>query len=71
MTEVYTYENSRGFTYYLYVKECTLLNRRQISVYYFAKRLREGALTKIPAGYRVTESMNGLPVLKVYHGKEN
>jgi hypothetical protein len=34
------------------------------TLYFFAKTEKEGALDSVPAGYVVSETKNGLPVLK-------
>lgn len=60
----YTYENSRGNTYILHSKRTTLKNGQERTIYFFAKEEKEGALDKVPEGYEVVESKNGLPVLK-------
>jgi hypothetical protein len=41
-----------------------LKNGRTQTIYFFAKEPKEGALDAVPAGYMVSESKNGLPVLK-------
>ncbi len=61
----FAYENSKGNTYYLHEKTTTLKNGREQTIYFFAKTVREeGALDAVPAGKVVSESKNGLPVLK-------
>ncbi|MGD2144906.1 MAG: hypothetical protein PVF54_10545 [Anaerolineae bacterium] len=60
----YSYTNSKGRTYYLHGKTTTLKNGRQQTIYYFAKEAKENALDAVPSGYTVSESKNGLPVLK-------
>ena len=60
----YTYTNSRGRSYILHSKEMTLKNGNAQTIYFFAKEERESALDNIPKGYEVSESRNGLPVLK-------
>ncbi|OGO17694.1 MAG: hypothetical protein A2Z14_05690 [Chloroflexi bacterium RBG_16_48_8] len=60
----YSYTNSRGRTYYLHSKTTTLKSGRQQTIYFFGKEVKEGALYSVPAGYMVSESKNGLPVLK-------
>ncbi len=41
-----------------------LKNGNTQTIYYFAKEAKEGALDAVPEGYVVSESKNGLPVLK-------
>jgi len=60
----YSYTNSKGKSYILHSKETTLKNGKQQRIYYFAKEAKEGALDAVPEGYIVSESKNGLPVLK-------
>jgi len=42
----------------------TLKNGNSQTIYFFAKTQKEGALDAVPDGYEVSESKNGLPVLK-------
>ena len=60
----YTYTNSRGATYILHSKTTTLKNGNTQTIYFFSKTEKEGALDGVPDGYEVSESKNGLPVLK-------
>ena len=60
----FAYKNSKGRTYYLHSRETTLKNGGTQTIYYFGKEAKEGAIDAVPAGYVVTESRNGLPVLK-------
>ena len=61
----YSYTNSKGQTYYLHMKEVTLKNGRQQTIYFFARDVRDGALDDVPAGYQVVETeRTGMPVLK-------
>ncbi len=61
----YAYENSKGNTYYLHSKTTTLKNGREQTIYFFAKDVRpDSALDAVPDGRVVSESKNGLPVLK-------
>lgn len=59
------FTNSKGNTYYLHFKDTTLKSGRVQKLYFFAKDVRaEGSLDAVPEGYEVSESKNGLPVLK-------
>ena len=60
------YENSKGATYYLHSKDTTLKNGRQQTIYFFAKTIKDDAtpLDAVPEGRMISESKNGLPVLK-------
>lgn len=61
----YSYTNSKGNTYFLHEKTTTLKNGREQTIYFFAKTIKdEGALDAVPEGRMVSESKNGLPVLK-------
>ena len=60
----YAHTNSKGNTYYLHGRETTLKNGTTSTLYFFAKEVKEDALDAVPEGYIVSESKNGLPVLK-------
>lgn len=60
----YTYKNSKGNEYILHSRDTTLKNGKKQTIYFFAKEEKDGALDAIPKGYEVSESKNGLPVLK-------
>jgi hypothetical protein len=60
----FSYTNGRGKTYILHSKTTTLKNGNTQTIYYFAGQQKEGALDAVPAGYKVSETKNGLPVLK-------
>ena len=60
----YVHTNSQGKTYILHSKDTTLKNGNTQTIYFFAKEEKEGALDSVPAGYQVSETKNGLPVLK-------
>ncbi len=60
----FSYTNSKDRTYFLHKRETTLKNGGQQTIYYFGKEAKEGAIDAVPAGYVVSESKNGLPVLK-------
>ena len=60
----YTYTNSKGNKYILHSRVTTLKNGQQQKIFFFAKEAKDGALDEVPAGYIVSESKNGLPVLK-------
>lgn len=60
----YAFTNSKGKTYFLHKKDTTLKNGRQQTIYFFAREVKEGAQDSVPEGYVVSESRNGLPVLK-------
>jgi len=61
----YSYTNAKGRTYYLHMKETTLKSGNTYPLYYFAKEVKEeNALDAVPEGRVVSETKNGLPVLK-------
>ena len=60
----YKHTNSKGVTYYLHGRTRTLKSGKESTLYFFAKEIKEGALDSVPAGYMVSETKNGLPVLK-------
>jgi hypothetical protein len=60
----YSHQNSKGKTYYLHGRTRTLKSGKESTLYFFAKEIKEGALDAVPDGYMVSESKNGLPVLK-------
>lgn len=60
----YQHTNSKGKTYLLHSKETHLKNGRTQVIYFFAKAEKDGALEVVPDGYEVSETPNGLPVLK-------
>jgi hypothetical protein len=60
----YTFTNSKGNKYILHSRQTVLKNGAKQTIYFFAKEAKDGALDAVPAGYEVSESKNGLPVLK-------
>ena len=56
--------NSKGVTYILHSQVTTLKNGNSQTIYFFGKNEKEGSLDAVPDGYEVSESKNGLPVLK-------
>ena len=60
----FSFKNSKGTTYFLHATTRTLKSGKQQHLYYFAKTVKTGALDAVPQGYMVSESKNGLPVLK-------
>ena len=60
----YTYTNSKGKTYILHGRSRVLKSGKTQTLYFFAKEEKEGALDAVPAGYHVSETKTGLPVLK-------
>jgi len=60
----YTYKNAKGVSYILHSKERVTSTGKKAVLYFFSKEQKAGALDAVPAGYVVTETANGLPVLK-------
>ena len=60
----FSYTNSKGRSYILHSRVTTLRNGSKQTIYFFASEEKEGALGAVPQGYEVSESKNGLPVLK-------
>ena len=60
----YAHTNSKGVTYILHSKAVQLKGGKEQTIYFFAKEEKEGALQAVPPGYMVSETKNGLPVLK-------
>ncbi len=60
----FSYTNQKKATYFLHGRQTTLKNGTKQTIYFFAKEVKDGALDEVPAGYVVSESKNGLPVLK-------
>jgi len=60
----YSHQNSKGVTYYLHSRVTQLKGGREQRIYFFAKTVREDAIDAVPDAYMVSETKNGLPVLK-------
>ena len=60
----YTHTNSKGVTYILHGRQRVSKTGKTSMLYFFSKEQKEGALDSVPAGYMVSETANGLPVLK-------
>lgn len=60
----YSHTNAKGVTYYLHGKTRVLSSGKESTLYFFSKEVKDGALNSVPAGYKVSETKNGLPVLK-------
>lgn len=60
----FSFTNSKGKSYILHSKTTTLKNGNSQTIYFFANEERDGSLDAVPDGYEVSESKNGLPVLK-------
>jgi hypothetical protein len=60
----YSHKNAKGVTYFLHGRTRVLKSGKESTLYFFAKEVKDGALDSVPAGYVVSETKNGLPVLK-------
>ena len=60
----YKFTNKKGVTYILHAKVSTTKTGKTQTLYFFSKEQKAGALEAVPAGYKVDETANGLPVLK-------
>lgn len=60
----YAHTNTRGNTYFLHGRTTKLKNGREQVIYFFAKTVKDGALDAVPDDRVVSETKNGLPVLK-------
>ncbi len=59
----YKYKNSKGNEYYLHRRTTKLDNGKERTLYFFSKEQKD-AVDAVPEGYQVSETANGLPVLK-------
>ena len=60
----FIYTNKKGVKYFLHAKVLKTSTGKQRSLYFFSKEQKAGVLDALPAGYKVSETTNGLPVLK-------
>lgn len=60
----FTYTNSAGKTYTLHARTTKLKSGKERTLYFFSSLQQPGAVDKLPEGYEVSETRNGLPVLK-------
>jgi hypothetical protein len=60
----FSHTNKRGVTYFLHSRSTTTKTGKTQTLYFFAKEKKAGVLDAVPAGYKVSETANGLPVLK-------
>ncbi len=60
----FSYTNKRGVTYFLHTKVTTTKTGKTQTLYFFSKEKKVGVLEAVPQGYQVSETVNGLPVLK-------
>ena len=61
----FSYTNNKGKKYYLHCKKVTRSSGKDTILYFFSLDIKPGqALDAVPAGKKVIEMKNGLPVLK-------
>lgn len=60
----FKYKNSKGNEYILHCRTTKLANGNERNLYFFSREQKEGAVNEVPKGYQVSETANGLPVLK-------
>lgn len=60
----FSYTNKRGVTYFLHARSTTTKTGKTQTLYFFSKEKKAGVQEIVPAGYKVVETTNGLPVLK-------
>jgi len=60
----YSHMNSKGVTYYLHRKKVVRKAGEPSLLFYFAKEPGPNAIDAVPPGRVVSETKNGLPVLK-------
>jgi len=60
----FKHTNSKGQAYYLHARVRKFPSGKEQRLFFFSKTVKDGALDSVPAGYEVTESANGLPLLK-------
>ncbi len=59
----YKYKNAKGNEYYLHCRTTKLGNGKERKLYFFSKEQKD-SVNDVPNGYQVSETANGLPVLK-------
>lgn len=60
----FSYTNKRGVKYFLHAKKSVTSTGKERVLYFFSKEQKAGVQEAVPAGYKVAETANGLPVLK-------
>jgi len=60
----FKHTNSKGNEYFLHARVTKLRNGKDQTIFFFAKTIKDGAIDELPAGYKVSETANGLPVLQ-------
>jgi hypothetical protein len=60
----FSFKNKKGVTYFLHARSTKTKTGKTQTLYFFSKEQKAGVLDMVPAGYKVSETVNGLPVLK-------
>ncbi len=60
----FSYTNKRGVTYFLHARSTITKTGKTQTLFFFSKERKAGVQEVVPAGYKVAETANGLPVLK-------
>jgi hypothetical protein len=60
----FSFKNKKGVTYFLHARATKTKTGKTQTLFFFAKEQKAGSLDAVPAGYKVAETVNGLPVLK-------
>jgi hypothetical protein len=60
----FSFTNKKGVTYFLHARVTKTKTGKTQTLYFFAKEKKAGVLEAVPMGYKVAETVNGLPVLK-------
>jgi hypothetical protein len=60
----FSFTNKRGVIYFLHARVTKTKTGKTQTLYFFSKEKKAGVLEAIPPGYKVAETVNGLPVLK-------
>ena len=64
INKAFSFKNVKGITYFLHAKSTVTKTGKTQTLYFFSKEQKAGVLNAVPAGYKVSETANGLPVLK-------
>ena len=60
----FSHTNKKGVIYFLHARSTKTKTGKTQTLFFFAKEKKAGVLDAVPAGYKVSETANGLPVLK-------
>jgi hypothetical protein len=60
----FSFKNKKGVTYFLHASYRKTKTGKTQTLFFFSKVQKAGVLDAVPNGYKVIETVNGLPVLK-------